>query len=250
MAERHWRVAGCCNLRDLGGYPTDDGRMTRWRTVYRADSLHALPLASQDQLVAAGVRTVIDLRSADEQAWEPSVFAANPDVQYRSLPFYGGASPYDQPVAADLTALYVRDVDQYGAEIATILRSLLVPETFPVVIHCALGKDRTGIIAALLLGIAGVAPADIVADYTLSAVCLADTLAAIRRQTPAADLAAYGFSLDCTPAIMAGLLAHWDAHYGGMLGYTGVIGMRDAEIAAVRQQLVRDSAGAATRAGR
>jgi protein-tyrosine phosphatase len=246
MDERHWRVAGCCNLRDLGGYPTQDGGMTRWRTIYRADSLHALPLASQDVLVAAGVRTVIDLRSAEERAWEPSVVAANPAVQYRPLPFYGAASPYDQPVATDLTALYVRDVDQYGAEIATILRSLLAPGTFPVIIHCALGKDRTGIIAALLLGIAGVAPAEIVADYALSAACLADTLAAIRAQTPAADLAAYGFSLDCTPAIMAGLLAHWAAQYGGILGYVRAIGLEDAEIAALRQQLVPDPDGDST----
>ncbi|HYF63895.1 MAG TPA: tyrosine-protein phosphatase [Herpetosiphonaceae bacterium] len=238
MGERHWPLAGCCNLRDLGGYPTRDGGMTRWRTAYRADSLHALPLASQDLLVAAGVRTVIDLRSADEQAWEPSVFSAHPMVQYRPLPFYGSASPYEQPVAADLAALYARDVDQYGAEIAAILRSLLTPGTFPVAVHCALGKDRTGIITALLLGIAGVAPADIIADYALSAACLAGTLAAIRAQTPAEDLEAYGFSLDCTPAVMARLLAHWDLRYGGIPGYAQAIGLTAGQIADLRARLV------------
>jgi protein-tyrosine phosphatase len=153
------------------------------------------------------------------------------------------ASPYDQPVATDLTALYRRDVDQYGAAIATILRSLRAPGTFPVIIHCALGKDRTGIIAALLLGIAGVAPEAIVADYALSAAYLADTLTEIRAQTPAADLAAYGFSLDCTPAIMAGLLVHWEEQYGGIAGYMRTIGLDDLEIAALRQQLTTAAGG-------
>ncbi len=240
MPERHWPLAGCANLRDLGGYPTMDGGTTRWGRIYRADSLHALPAASQQALLDAGLHTVIDLRTVDERIGEPSVFAAHPAVQYRPRPFYGADSPTTLPLPTDLVALYRRDVDRYGPQIAAILTSLLEPTTLPVVVHCAVGKDRTGIIAALLLGNAGVDPTMIVEDYAWSAVHLAATFAAIRRQATPEDLQIYGFSLDCTPTIMQDLLDHWEHRYGGIVGYLRAIGLSEDQRTALRSLLVPD----------
>ena len=64
--QRHLKLAGCHNLRELGGYTTSDGKQTQWSTLLRSDSLHPLPVSSQQQLLDYGVRTIIDLRTPSE----------------------------------------------------------------------------------------------------------------------------------------------------------------------------------------
>jgi len=82
---RHLNLEGTYNLRDMGGYPTLDGRAVRWRTFFRSDSLHRLPLVAQTTLMGYGVRTVIDLRRSDELQVAPNVFAGSSDVAYHHV---------------------------------------------------------------------------------------------------------------------------------------------------------------------
>ena len=86
LAERHLRLPGTRNLRDVGGYPAGDGRETRWRTLLRTDALDQLPVASQRALHNLGVRQVIDVRWAHEVEGRPSVFRDSDEVRYRNLP--------------------------------------------------------------------------------------------------------------------------------------------------------------------
>jgi Tyrosine phosphatase family len=86
VIDRHLPLEGTYNVRDIGGYVTRDGRRTRWRTLLRADSLHRLTRPAQAELLAYGVRTIVDLRHAGEQAAAPNVFAESTDVRYVHAP--------------------------------------------------------------------------------------------------------------------------------------------------------------------
>src|SRR5262245_5682235 len=108
LPNRHLALEGTHNVRDIGGYATRDSRETRWRTVYRSDSLHRLSAAAQADLIAYGLRTVIDLRHSQETADMPNVFAQSERVRYLNLPLFeastsqppsgaGGATPGERP---------------------------------------------------------------------------------------------------------------------------------------------------------
>ena len=86
---RRLELEGARNVRDLGGYHAGNGRLTQWRRILRADSLHALTPAAQDSLLAIGLRTVVDLRRSGEIETDPNVFAASPDVDYHHLNMLG-----------------------------------------------------------------------------------------------------------------------------------------------------------------
>src|SRR4051794_11067420 len=82
---RRIEMDGCYNLRDIGGYSTSDGRLTRWGTVFRADGLHRLPPASQEKLLGYAIRTIIDLRRPAELAISPNVFATSTALTYLNI---------------------------------------------------------------------------------------------------------------------------------------------------------------------
>ncbi|WP_432843922.1 tyrosine-protein phosphatase [Dactylosporangium sp. CA-092794] len=169
--DRHLDWAGCHNVRDLGGLPTADGRTTRWRAVVRADSLDRLTPQGWADLAAYGVRTVVDLREDDERSTgvaRPAGIAVVPVP----LDDNADAAFWSELVDDDIddgTPLYYRPFIERKAErcvaaIAAVARA----EPGGVVVHCGIGRDRTGLVALLLLTLAGVTPDAIVADYALS----------------------------------------------------------------------------------
>lgn len=161
------------NFRDLGGYATADGRTTLWRTLYRADGLYRLTPADVTALEPLGLRTVIDLRSPpelDERGRFP--VDAHP-VVFHHLPIvdrtwaHGDAPEYERD--EDFLIWAYQDMLTVGApRFARAFEVLAEPGALPAVFHCAAGKDRTGLLAALLLGSLGVSHDDIVADYALT----------------------------------------------------------------------------------
>jgi protein-tyrosine phosphatase len=154
-------------LRDVGGYTTADGREVRWRTILRADSLHRLSLPAQQELLAYGVRTVLDLRRDIEVEHWPNVFANSPRVRYARVDLapLGGVTEITE---SPLESIYRAILDHRQKEIAAALQILREGGCFPAVIHWTAGKDRTGLIIALLLGLAGVDHETIARDYALS----------------------------------------------------------------------------------
>lgn len=234
--ERVLGLPGARNLRDLGGYPTEDGRRTRWRTLYRADSLHRLSPESQSALLATGVRTVVDLRRDDEVEESPSPFASSDDVRYVRI------SLQDEPLdklggMTSLEDLYRSILEGRRSQIVDVFRTLLNPGALPAVFHCTAGKDRTGIVAALALGAVGVPEAHVVADYVLSVDCLGDTFLDDARAFVAKrgwSWEQMGFLWSCTPDLILGALRHMDEQYGGTLPYLLAAGISEGEIAALR----------------
>jgi hypothetical protein len=171
-------LAGAYNFRDLGGYATADGRTTRWGTLFRSDTLHELTAGDVGLLAELGLVTILDLRTSVEvEATGRGPLAATP-VEYRHLsvlPETGAGGSDGEAVAApapagdDLAERYLWYLDGGQAALAEAIDLLAEPDRLPAVFHCAAGKDRTGVLAALVLDLVGVEREVIVADYVLTA---------------------------------------------------------------------------------
>jgi protein-tyrosine phosphatase len=231
---------GMLNARDLGGYPGADGGQTRWGAVVRSDSLAALTPAGREALIGYGVRSIIDLRLPDEAADQPNPFAAPGDhsITYVNLSFLdpAAAPPEDPSTLADQ---YKRMLDRLQPQVAAVMAAIAGAPDGGVLVHCAAGKDRTGLVAALLLGLAGVAPETIAADYALSAECLREREQAwlesgdgdraereerLRRFAPTAEA-------------MLAVLDHLTERYGGVEGYLLRAGVAPGDLARLRARL-------------
>ena len=244
---RHLDIDGAYNVRDLGGYPTSDGRETRWKTFVRAASLHALQPASQSALIDYGIRTVIDLRKTWETGEAPNVFEGSSHVTYHHQNMLGdGPEPEADPIesvgpANYMAASYSSWLDQRKPQIGRTLATLAEPEARPAIYHCAGGKDRTGIISALLLGIAGV-PGDIIAeDYALSARYLLDRYFA-EQAPPESNPGNFTWEdyqrVHCPPDAMTKVLEHLNGRYGGIEPYVRTTGLSSGQIERIRAALV------------
>ena len=242
---------GCFNARDLGGLVTVDGRRLRSGVVYRADGLHRLPPGEVERLAAAGIRTVVDLRTAAELEVAPS-FASVGDIEVHHLPVLREVWPRDQfgaeidddPVGF-LVARYSEMLDEGRDAIAAVFALLADPARRPLAFHCSAGKDRTGVVAGLVLGLAGVPDDDIADDYASSAEAMAELAAWIRRYRPQAatsmDDQPAAF-LSCPAPAMHGFLDIVRSHFGSVASYLASIGVRDETVAAVLDALVEPAA--------
>ena len=182
MSQRERLVAleGALNWRDLGGYPTADGRVTKWDRVYRSDGLDQLTDADLDVVAELGIKLVVDFRVDREVDENPSRLADHPDVRCQRLPIGGdeveGKSILDvirdgelKPYTIEeMAATYERLLEGFGATFGDVMRHAADPANHPMVFHCTAGKDRTGLMAMLLLGALGVSDHDIVTDYELT----------------------------------------------------------------------------------
>jgi protein tyrosine/serine phosphatase len=177
VTERALAWDGCSNVRDLGGHPTELGGLTRYRAVVRAETPRRLTNAGWDALVDYGVRRIVDLRAASEIALDPPRSRRVEVIHVPLLPDYDHADWAELDALletaggtqeAALPVMYLAWLEWYGASFVEALRAVADAPDGAVVVHCEGGKDRTGLIAALLLRLAGVPVADIAHDYSLS----------------------------------------------------------------------------------
>ena len=245
---RHLELEGAHNVRDIGGYPTLGGRTTRWMTLLRADGLHRLSAGSQAALVDSGLRTVIDLRRTDEVREQPDVFATSGQVTYFHHNMTGDAPrieteapPPPRLGAAMIAERYAEILDGRLAQVGETLAILATPGRLPALFHCTAGKDRAGLISALLLGLAGVPAETIAEDYGLSAPYLLGRY--LNEQAPP-DVAASGYTWEdyqrdhCPPEAMRATLRHLDERYGGVEGYVREAGLTQEQIDGLRSAIV------------
>lgn len=235
--QRHLKLAGTYNFRDTGGYPTGNGGATRWRTLLRSDSPHRLSEADRASLIEYGLRTAIDLRQAEELSEAPSVFAASAHIAYRHLPLLND-TPSMPEVLPSLVEIYRTILDDRSEQVGAALAALATPGALPAVVNCTAGKDRTGLIVALVLGLAGVPEETIVADYALSGACLAGVYLEEARRKAEAQGFSYDLLVLCDPDFMRVTLAYLKARYGGIEAYVRATGLGDAEIDRLRRAMV------------
>jgi protein tyrosine/serine phosphatase len=172
VTSRFVALQGCSNFRDLGGMPAAGGRSTRWKRVYRSDTLQELTEEDVKRLVGdLGLTTIVDLRTSREIKNEGrGPLEAETSVRHVHLPFIGELEVRDEvpeTVERDVLADYVHMLDTAGHLIAEAVHTIATSPG-PVVFHCAAGKDRTGILAALTELLVGVPRDVVVGDYELT----------------------------------------------------------------------------------
>ena len=179
-------IQGCVNFRDLGGYRTGDGRRLRWRRLFRADGLSRLSDEDRSLLRDLALTTVIDLRTGDEVRERGSFPVDALPVAYYSLPLTDVLpSPEELPSWAEASFVAARYADMLSGGSAVLKRSieiLAAPGALPAVFHCSAGKDRTGVLSALILAFLGVPDAVIAEDYALSGPAMNELLARLKSE--------------------------------------------------------------------
>lgn len=241
LDERWIPLEGCYNFRDLGGYATADGRRVRRGRLYRSDGLQLLTDADvrriEDEL---GVRAVIDLRTDVEVDTDGVGKLA---VDRHHLPIFD-SEPRDgaPPLPVDLGELYFAMIRFARKRIARVLDCIASQED-PTIFHCAAGKDRTGVVGAVILGLLGVEERDIVDDYAFTSRNLdrivarlegSDGYAVVYRELPPETLHA-------APETMASLLARTRERYGSMREYARFAGVGDGTLARLEARLLEPS---------
>lgn len=242
----HWDA--CLNARDVGGYPTSDGGQTAWRALIRTDNHYSLTRKGQADLCGYGISTVIDLRMPNELDAQPNPFSFSqsdpnsPRYLHRTIQDQDDRDAFHAMVeASSLLDEYIIMIERNKPRIAAAVKA--VAESLPmggVVVHCRGGKDRTGIVVALLLSIAGVPRDLIIEDYAISS----PNLEPMHQRWLAEQSAALGQPIprprwmDSTPETMEGTLEHIDRMYGGVGRFLVSIGVTQDEIDTIRQYLV------------
>ncbi len=243
--DRKLGFQGAFNFRDLGGYRGRAGQTVRWRTLYRADALHRLPDDELDQLSLLGVRSVLDLRTEAELE-HGRIKAEHLGITHLHLPVLGKTwAPTKLDPDADagevLGSLYIQMLDVGAPALAGALQVLADPAQVPAVFHCAAGKDRTGVLAAVVLALLGVDEETIIGDYALTAAAMASLVERLKQDRPEALSAmndqppAY---LATPPEAMRRFLDHVHAEHGSMVGYVRGIGVELEVVEALHTTLL------------
>ncbi|MDR1629763.1 MAG: tyrosine-protein phosphatase [Oscillospiraceae bacterium] len=164
-------MKGCPNFRDLGGFYGHGGKITKQNRVFRSDCLSKLTDEDIALFKQLGIRFVIDLRSAHETESSEYPLHVHEDIGYESLPLSDDLNPENlfDVIPKDISELYRKIVDDFGTPLTRVFELIAEhAQLGGVVFHCTAGKDRTGVVAALLLLLNGVVDGDIIADYAQS----------------------------------------------------------------------------------
>ncbi len=236
--ERHIIVEGGVNVRDLGGYPTAGGRVTRFGRLIRSANLDQLTASGQQTLLDYGMKTDIDLRHVDELKRFPDVFARSAHVRYLHLPF---AADDFSPRAehSRLDGLYIEAFDSRRENIRAIISAIADGEP-GILYHCAVGKDRTGMISALLLGNAGV-PTDVIAeDYAETTRHIVHLVEEWREdgRRRGDDMTYFDRDVAADAPIMLATLEALERDYGGAVAYLRSVGITEAQLGRLKALLL------------
>ncbi len=227
---RRYEVGPLLNLRDLGGYPVRGGLHTKSGRFFRSDAPANLTQEDVEKLNRLGVETVIDLRGDGEALHRPCSLAGRDPFLYSRHPLLAEGLRIDGE--RDVPQMYFSMIKNHDA-VAAILRRFILTKR-AVLFHCTAGKDRTGVIAALLLSLAGVARNDICADYQVSYTYIRAIFETIGR-----EISSFPAFLGLSKLeYIEGFLALFEAEYASAERYMAAIGLSRQETDALREKLI------------
>jgi protein-tyrosine phosphatase len=237
---------GCLNTRELGGYLTGNQREIRWNAFVRSDSLHQLTPEGEAALIAYGVRTIINLRTDEEAIFAPDAFMRRHQnangLRTLHLPIIDSSNlqwQQGETQVASMFEMYRLMLDAFGSQFAAVMKAIAQAKPGTVAFYCHAGKDRTGLVTALLLALVDVPAATIAADYAISDQNLGPLYADLRAVAEdAEELERLVWMLQSLPESMMATLAYLDRQYGGAEGYLLTHGVTSAEIERIRQRLL------------
>ncbi len=217
------------NTRELGGYRTADKRMTRWNMLIRSDVQKYPTERDIGFLQSRGITTIVDMRGKKDVSVFPSPFASMDSFQYYNDPIEEGSGV--PAFAEEVPHSYMR-----------IAQSANMPEVFRqiakadggVLFHCSAGKDRTGVVSAVLLSLAGVDQKDVVENFMLTKECNRERFRLIHKNFPGLDVNI----VIPREEYMTGFLDMFFSRYTSAAGYLRAIGLTEQEIQGVRDKLV------------
>lgn len=225
--DRRIELHGAVNFRDIGGYDTEDGRQTRWRVLFRADGLSNLTEDDLEVVEELGIRTVVDLRSGDEVERGRFPVERVP-VDFHHLPLLRELPDPDRfAMTPGMLGVQYREMVRDAADqIAGALRLLADRETLPAIVHCTAGKDRTGVVVAVLLSLLGVPDDTVVADYARSAAAMGQLRRNLIARYPEGRETIEGADemFAAHPEYMAGMLLDLRAEFGSVAAYAAAAG--------------------------
>jgi len=241
VTTRHIPLEGAVNFRDLGGYEAADGRRVKWRTLFRADGLSRLTDPDRAAIRQLGVATVIDLRTTTEVAQGRFPVDDIP-VGFHHLPLLDEMPDPDRFKMAPgvLGTQYGEMARAAAPQIAEAVGIVARRHAHPVIVHCTAGKDRTGVLVAVLLSLLGVPEETIVDDYALSGMAMAALRQRLIDRYPEGREVIEGADemFSAAPANMATLLRTLDADYGSVRRYGEAIGIGPDVVADLQETLL------------
>jgi protein-tyrosine phosphatase len=249
VAVRHVSLSGPLNLRDLGGYPTADGHQTKWGVFFRSDELSTLTTADATYLANSGITHDVDLRVDAEVLAAPDIPATDGRFTYVREPMtipamapqsiLGAGTVFDE---ATMVSVYEQTLTTYATTFADVFKNLAAQGAGSV-FHCVYGKDRTGLVSALLLMAANVPDSTIVADYNLTdqyeAIVETAGVAAVNSTMTPTEAALFGVSFYSPPAVMQAVLTYIRQTYGSAGAYLQTGGLDPATLAKVVSEFVQ-----------
>lgn len=245
--ERELSIEGMSNVRDLGGLPTRDGKKVKAGVVVRSDNPKGMTEQGHiDLMTVVGPRTMIDLRIEVEVEHDGYTIRDESVtvVNFPMLPLSGVTPEQIEAGAFDnLVDDYMGQIEINGDSVLGALRLIASSDQHPILYHCTAGKDRTGIVSAMLLDILGVEHETIAADYHLTTENMLPIIERIRnapvyKENGLAFAPAWIFSSD--PETMLAFLERMTAKYGSAEGWALQHGLNQAEIDAIREHLLEE----------
>ena len=249
--KRYLNLDGSYNIRDIGGYSNPNGQQTKWNRFYRSGTMHQLTSKSQDKILESGIRTIIDLRTPKETKSTPNVFANSSELQFNHIDMIGDADSPEANAPSEPAAVilegpekimvsYTSILENSKSQIHDILTLISDPTALPLIYHCQGGKDRTGLVTAMILGIVGVSTHVIADDYALTAHYLLDRYF---KEFAKPDESSTNFTWRnyqekyCPPKVMSLVLDYMNSSYGSVEGYIKSTGITDSKIQLIRNNI-------------
>lgn len=240
-SQQRWLpIEGCVNFRDLGGYRNSQGQTVRWRRLFRSDALQDMtPSDAVYAMEELGIRLVVDLRNPDEAERDgrgplPGLGASythHPLLLERGFPPFTGGD-----VVERLSSAYQWLIHNSGPRVADAVNAIADANGSAVVFHCSAGKDRTGLLAAMVLEVLGVDAETIIDDYLLTNQAVEGILRRIQAMQP--DASPTTQSLAAQPLAFHGFQNTLHREYGGAESYLRRHGVSGESLERLRGNLL------------